>query len=478
MSISVIVRVLLLTPIAIGVMAGPQRSHAQSLGGPAPVETSNLTEEAAQDPTQSSTSASIPPTPAQTSPPAQTSAPNPTPAQTQGPPPSIESTVEAAEPLPRRDLVHWNEYHGPYFTIRVGAGFLYDFAAFSQDEASKEQIALLPGEKVRDFRFIMGGKLFPEWTRSVTWCAGVMYDGPTNSWFLRQTGVMIAVPELLGYFFIGRQKEGFSLNKVMVGYDGWTMERFTMSDATIPLLADGIKWLGYSKRHGFLWNLGYFNDVASKGQSFSSYSSQEVARVAWLPVHSEEEGTLIHLGFNFRYGKPVDGELTLKSKPEASIAPYFLNTGTFPASSSHSEGYEVYYRRRSLLFGSEYYFQSVNSPSKRNPMFSGGDVVATWLITGETRPYNTVGGYFKDIAPSRTVFSGGPGAWELVFRYSYTDLNGGSVRGGTFGRFTPMVNWYLSENVRLEMAYGYGHLDRFDLKGNTQFFQARIQLQL
>ena len=150
-----------------------------------------------------------------------------------------------------------------------------------------------------------------------------MYDAPTNSWFLRQTGIMFGVPKIFSYFFIGRQKEGFSLNKVMVGYDGWTMERFTMSDATIPLLADGIKWLGYSKKHGFLWNLGYFNDVASKGQSFSSYSSQEVARLAWLPVHSEEEGTLIHMGFNFRYGKPVDGQLQLKSRPEAFIAPFF-----------------------------------------------------------------------------------------------------------------------------------------------------------
>jgi phosphate-selective porin OprO/OprP len=99
------------------------------------------------------------------------------------------------------------------------------------------------------------------------------------------------------------------------------------------------------------------------------------------------------------------------------------------------------------------------------------------LITGETRPYNTVGGYFKDIAPSRPVFDGGPGAWELVLRYSYADLDSHNVQGGTFRRITPMVNWYLSENVRLEMAYGYAHLDRFNLKGNTQFFQSRLQLQ-
>jgi phosphate-selective porin OprO and OprP len=407
--------------------------------------------------------------------PAQTPAPNSTPAQSQGPPPNIENTVQAAEPLPR-NLVHWNEYQGPHFTIRVGAGFLYDFAAFAQDKESKEQIAMLPGEKVRDFRIIMGGR-FPSIPWPTTWCAGFMYDGAADAWFLRQTGIMFQVPKILSYFFIGRQKEGFSLNKVMVGYDGWTMERFTFSDATIPLLADGFKWIGYSKKHGFLWNLGYFNDVASKGQSFSSYSSQEVARLAWLPVHSEENGTLIHLGFNFRSGKPVDGKLQLKSRPEAFLAPFFLDTGKFAASSSNSEGYEVYFRRRSLLFGSEYYFQHVNSPSTGNPNFNGGDVVTTWLITGETRPYNTVGGYFKDIAPKRPVFSGGPGAWEAVLRYSYTNLDSRGVHGGTFGRITPMVNWYLSENVRLEMAYGYGRLDRFNLKGNTQFFQTRIQLQ-
>ena len=40
----------------------------------------------------------------------------------------------------------------------------------------------------------------------------------------------------------------------MVGYGGWTMERATISDASIPILADGIKWLGYSPKHKFLWN--------------------------------------------------------------------------------------------------------------------------------------------------------------------------------------------------------------------------------
>jgi phosphate-selective porin OprO/OprP len=40
-----------------------------------------------------------------------------------------------------------------------------------------------------------------------------------------------------------------------------------------------------------------------------------------------------------------------------------------------------------------------------------------------------------------------------------------------------MVNWYLTDYLRLEAAYGIGRLDRFNLKGNTQFFQTRLQLE-
>lgn len=74
------------------------------------------------------------------------------------------------------------------------------------------------------------------------------------------------------------------------------------------------------------------------------------------------------------------------------------------------------------------------------------------------------------------MFSGGKGAWELVGHFSTIDLDQGTLRGGKFKRFTPMVNWYLSDNIRLEANYGYGHLDRFNLSGNTQFFQTRLQL--
>ena len=83
----------------------------------------------------------------------------------------------------------------------------------------------------------------------------------------------------------------------------------------------------------------------------------------------------------------------------------------------------------------------------------------------------------RGVSPKRTVFEGGPGAWEALLRVSYTDLTDGGVEGGTFWRITPMLNWHLIDGIRLELAYGYGVLDRFGKEGATQFLQTRLQAE-
>jgi phosphate-selective porin OprO/OprP len=389
---------------------------------------------------------------------------------------TLDDSLDAGEAetnAPARRLVSWNEFDGKYFSVRVGGGFLYEFAAYSQDDDSKQQLALKPTEKLRDMRVLFKGRL-KFFRRPVTYSMGIMYDAANEEWVFRQTGLMIEVPEIWGSLFIGRTKEGFSLNKVMVGYAGWTHERATISDATIPILADGIKWLGY-KRH-FLWNLGFYGDWLSHNQGFSSYKHQVSGRFAWLPIESETE--LLHLGVSARYGAPENGMLRLRTRPEAFPAPYFIETPQFAAKNTRMLAPEVYYRPGPLLVGSEYFFQKVDASASGDPFFHGGDVFVSWLPTGEVRSYNTRGGYFNGITPTRPVFQGGPGAWELVGRFSYIDLDGGTLRGGKLWRITPMVNWHLSDNVRLEFVYGYGSLNRFDLIGKTQFFQTRMQLQL
>jgi phosphate-selective porin OprO/OprP len=351
------------------------------------------------------------------------------------------------------------------------------FNEFDQDQEAKQQAEL--GEytventaKLRDFRVLFSGQIPTK--RAITWRTGIMYDKPSGEWFVRETGIMINVPELWGNIFIGRTKEGFSLKKVMNGYAGWGFERQMALDV-IPILADGVKWLGYLPKQGILWNVGAYGDALSKGQSFSTYQWQADARLAWLPIYSKEEETVLHLGTSIRYGKTVDGQIRLRSRPESFTAPYFIDTGTFPSDHSTHIGWEVYYTRGSLMLGSEYYFHKFNSPEMGDPLFHGGDILFSYILTGESRPYSTVSGIYSFVPVAKSVFKGGPGAIEIALRISELDLDDGLVKGGKYWRFTPLVNWYLSPIVRLTVGYGYGTLDRYNLKGDTQFFQTRIQ---
>ena len=102
-----------------------------------------------------------------------------------------------------------------------------------------------------------------------------------------------------------------------------------------------------------------------------------------------------------------------------------------------------------------------------HPTFSGWYVEGSWIITGETKAYspsainNEVGG-FNGPVPSRPFsFSGDSwGAFELVARYSNTDLNWhtnqapstsqlAGVLGGQEQVIALGLNWYLNRNVRI-----------------------------
>jgi phosphate-selective porin OprO/OprP len=394
---------------------------------------------------------------------------------------AVTAGMEAGESeadVPLRQFVRWNEYEGPISTLRFGGGFLYDYSAYDQDDVSEQQIDFNDGTKLRDFRFLLKGKFLKITERDVTWSAGIMWDEANERWAMRQSGVMVGLPKLKSDVFIGRTKEGFSLNKVMVGYHGWTHERAPVSDAMIPILADGIKWLGYLPDIGLNWSMGWYGDSYSNEESFSTYEHQQVARVSWLPIRGDLARTLLHLGVSVRDGKAENRQLRLRARPESFQAPYVVDTGLFDAQGSFTTGLEAYYRSGPLLLGGELFLQNVDSASTGDPQFNGGEVFVTWNVTGETRPYKPAGAYFLAVSPNRPVGQGGPGAIELVLRYSDVDLDAGTLRGGRYRRLTPMVNWHLSDNIRLEFAYGFGELDRFDLTGKTRFFTMRTQFTL
>jgi phosphate-selective porin OprO/OprP len=388
---------------------------------------------------------------------------------------TIDTTVGAGDAdaeEPKRKFVKWNEYDGPISTLRFGYGFLVDFAAYSQDDASQQQVSPRDDIGLRDLRLLFKGRFKTQ--RQITWTIGYMYDGSDDSWHFRQTGVEFALPELSGRVFVGRTKEGYSFSKVMVGYYIWEMERSQSLDAFIPILGDGVKYMMYSPRRRFFGSLGYFWDWASETEKFAIYDNQWVARAGMQPVLSDERAEVLHVAVMGRLTTPDEGKIRFKSKPGSYLAPVFLDTGTLTSDDARTFGFEAAYRRGPWMYYGEYDWQNAKVDGLGTPMFHGGEVSVSWIVSGETRPYNVVGAFFNQVTPRKSVFEGGRGALEASLILTVNDFDDGSILGGKFWRITPMAKWYLSEQLRVELGYGYGELERFGLTGKTHFYQARL----
>ena len=373
-----------------------------------------------------------------------------------------------------------NEFDNDFSTFKLGLGYNHDFVTYIQDDVFKQQmdsagLEFGPEIKLRDFRVLFTGRLKTK--RTLTWKFAYMYDGDKEQWMIRESGLIVGVPELAGHIFIGRTKEGYSMVKVMNGHFPWAAERQMALDP-IPILADGIKWFGHLPKSRIFWNLGYFNDVVSKGQSFSTYKWQYVGRVGWMPFYNKAKNSFLHIATNLRYAKPLDGKMTIKSRPESNPTPQLINTGTFSADESSHIGGEIYFRTGRLMVGSEFMVHQFYSKSSDNHKYFGGNAVLAYSLTGAVRPYSTDGSFLLFVPVKNPVFKGGLGEWEAVLNFSTFDLNDGPIKGGKLSRITPMINWYMSNIVRMEFVYGYGILDRYGLKGGIQFFQARIQFTI
>ncbi len=127
------------------------------------------------------------------------------------------------------------------------------------------------------------------------------------------------------------------------------------------------------------------------------------------------------------------------------------------------------------MVGSEFIFHNFYSDDLEDHNFFGGNIVLSYFLTGTVRPYNTIGSIYGFVPVRKSVFKGGWGEWEAVLTATTLNLNNGSIHGGKMWRITPMINWYLSKAIRMEFIYGYVGLDRFGLKGRSQFFESRIQ---
>src|SRR6266852_4310951 len=163
--------------------------------------------------------------------------------------------------------------------------------------------------------------------------------------------------------------------------------------------------------------------------------------------------------------------LTLSDRPEVRIDPTTLVSTGAIAGVSGAQVYsaEVAGTYGPLFFQGEYFWYNVDRnafaplPSLK---FQGGYAEAAYVLTGETRPYNSAAASYGGIAPANPFsLTGGWGAWEIAGRYSTINLNDrlGAATGVAGGRqtiYTLALNWYVNRNVRFMFDYLHGNIAR------------------
>ncbi len=359
-----------------------------------------------------------------------------------------------------------------------------DGAFYSQDAASKQQVGTLSPEglfRLDDLSLTGRIKLPHPWGYEISANYKGLDPTDTRSWTLTNLNLSIA----LGRFAtvtLGKQKEGAGMEMIENGRDIPFMERSVMTTAGtfVESHIAGVRFSNTAAAGRMTWSAGWFNNWLSDGLTFAESGNIFAGRVSGLAVETDGDRRLLHLGVSAVYRQAQNGGFKSKSVPEVYEAPNFVDTGTFPADHATSIGAELAAVEGPVTVSGEYTTTNVSSPQTGNPHFDGYYVMASWVLTGETRAYSHALGVFGMISPS-APFSfkhGGPGAWEVAARYSSVDLASGTIQGGKFDRLSGALSWYPTSQWRFEFNYGYGRLNRAGLQGRSNFYQLRLQFQL
>jgi phosphate-selective porin OprO/OprP len=276
---------------------------------------------------------------------------------------------------------------------------------------------------------------------------------------------------------VGKQKEPMSMERLLIGTQLPMAERPAVLDALFPTRNVGISVSGNGFGRRVAWAAGVYNDWFDASQRFDESASQVAGRVTGLAWVTGDDSHLLHLGLGARYTDGKEG-VRYRAAPEFDQSPVFVDTGTLEAESALTYDLELSWRRGPYWVAGEFLRSGVESPQLGNPVFSGYHVTGSWVLTREMRPYNRRNGTLGPVPVSRSVYQGGPGAWEVTARYSSLDFSDGSVHGGEMDILSLGLNWFLTPTFAVNLNYRHIVLDRAGVRGRSDGLMGRVILML
>lgn len=258
---------------------------------------------------------------------------------------------------------------------------------------------------------------------------------------------------------------GYNGVKHVVFMGGYYKGPFTLSDKTapddtplpeyplpistlIPRKAIGVTVTTFRPRWSLTTGIfgGGYKEKAEPGTSGRWGSSTRGVWLAWIRNRDFWE-----VGASFA-AREADSTHTVRlaSRPESFVVGLNpVDTGTL----THVNGYwvagvETLLRAGPFDIQAEYLRDHLQRDGLKALSFQGGYMQTSWSLTGEHRAFSVAQGKLGRLIAARPLSAGGPGAWELVARYSVTDLNATEIEGGLERNISIGVNWYPERPVK------------------------------
>ena len=278
---------------------------------------------------------------------------------------------------------------------------------------------------------------------------------------------------------IGRFRFGYM--KTPVGLDAGTSSRAgSFLETALPVQAfyegrrTGAEWV--LERPQYLLQAGAYGGKDLQGDN---PGTTQAVRAVWTPVKAA--GDVLHLGLaysqenprGYRDGRDVHHEASarLRARPEAGLTDIRLvDSGALAtADQIRRTGLEGIWIRGPFSLQGEVLQTTVTREGKPDYTGNGQYAMASWVLTGESRPYNA--GAVANIKPAHDY-----GAVELVARYSRLDLDDADVLGGRQHDWTVGANWYLTSHFKFQANYVKADASRRGVHTKPDIVELRAQM--
>lgn len=356
------------------------------------------------------------------------------------------------------------------FKLKIGGRLHWDTAYFSERNIGRRIAEFNNNTEMRRARLYISGHLYDNIDFKT------QYDFAGGDANFKDVYVGVKKVPVVGNLRFGQFKEPFSLEEQ--GSSNYiTFPERSLVSTFSPGRNTGVMAFDSMADERMTWAVGVFRQTDDSSRGVTGGRDYDVTgRLTALPVYRDDGRELVHVGVAYSHQNCEDHMFRYSARPESHLAPHLVDTGMLPVDHGDLIGVELLWIDGPFSLQSEYVHSWLDGRNRwvGDPSFWGASVHASYIVTGEHRPYSKKSGTFARLRPKRDFDGkGGGGAWEVAARYSYLTLNDEHVHGGRLDDISLGLNWYWNPNLRMMWNYVFADPSK---GGDASILQWRVQL--